>query len=1174
MSVPAHAERWLTLEENLILRAGAGTGKTHALITLALGLLGGLRRGQQLEPSALWLLTFTEEAAGELRTRLRERLAPLAAGAVIAEREPELWAAAERAGVRLPAASGWREVLERVGDVHASTLHGACGALLRELGGPGLSEFVQLDEETSGELIAAAAQEAVLAADPLVIGDLLEDLGYRSRGDFALGLIDLLGEVHRRISDDGWQAPALTDGVPPALAEPIEACRAAFAAVQEPSASIARAVALLTEAGSLAAGATAQALLEARFGELTDAHDSLGRRRKGGAAEAKAALESLTVNLGLRRAAAHGAPFLGLLAEVARRYELQKRQRGALDFADLCSRARDLLRDDGAARREAKARVGALLLDETQDTSQVQVELCLLLAERRGHEVTLAAEPVLGQLGRGPGRLSLEPGVFCAVGDRKQSIYEFRGANVAVFEALAAGVIAQGGTGEVLGVSRRSRPALVELVNAFFGRAMADGGPGGPGFGAEDCLTAHRPAADLPPAALLALSAPADGAKELVDDLRRREANAVAARVAALLRHPPPALAAAVGGELRPGDVALLSRTTGAVALFRSALAQVGLPSVFLKGDGFWQSAEVLDAAALLAAVIDPRDGLAALTLLRSPLCGVLDVTVGRLALAEGAPRLSLSRLWRGALPTSIAGDERERLLAFGAVLRGLRQASSGLGAAGVLTAAEAKLGLRARYADAQASANLDKLAGKIESWQAAGCTVAAVARRLKRLTEAAPREPLAPAVDGSDRDAVRLLTVHAAKGLQFPVVFVVDCGRSPPQESAAALYTRGLGLSLKGRDPLGHWQTPAGYASAAQEVKRRQAAESRRLLYVAATRAQELLFFSGEIGKPSEITWRTLLEAHGAAAGLSREEVSGAPNAAPAGPLFGERPRPAPAPLEALVETAPLPRLAPDRLPLAARAAADLGLCPRRYQLRQLWQLPQGMAGRAQRGGDLSEAELERSEDPRALGTQAHRLLELVNLSDAARDLEAALATAAASVSREPLDAALLAEVRAALGSAFGQRLSQLPAAQVKREVPFVLRLGAAPTLVISGSIDLLVVDEDAVWVVDYKRGPRVKTASYDAQVRLYALAAQALLGREVAVKAGLWFLASAARGPEVRALDPAELEGERQRLVAAARHIAGRDAREALWPGLPAPRCRAMPCAYVTRCHGPSRT
>ena len=360
---------WLALDEDVILRAGAGTGRL-ALVSMAMGLLAGLRRGQRLEAHQLWLLTFGEQAAGELRVRLRERIAALADGGSPATLEPELVAAAETLNVQLPSREGWRGLLEGLGAVNATTLHGAGAALLREHGGPALGGFQVLDAEAADKLLATAAQDAILNAG---VGGpaeaLLADLGYRG-SRFQLGVVELLREIRKKLAEDGSELPPHS----PAPAPDSGGLGAAGAPCARGSGSEAH------PSGRRASGEDPRcrsrcrhrALSGADWGDVVSANEALGRKSKYRAKEASDALDELGVLLGSGRATGHTEALRALLTEVEARYRAAKSRRNALDFSDLCNLSRDLLRDNPAARRAAKARVGALLLDETQDTSRVQ----------------------------------------------------------------------------------------------------------------------------------------------------------------------------------------------------------------------------------------------------------------------------------------------------------------------------------------------------------------------------------------------------------------------------------------------------------------------------------------------------------------------------------------------------------------------------------------------------------------------------------------------------------------------------------------------------------------------------------------------------------------------------------------------------------------------------------
>ncbi len=1142
----------LWLDGNLLLRAGAGTGKTHALTTLGLSLCAGFRRGGPLPPDRLWMLTFTEKAAGELRARLLLRADGLAADD---SGEPELHEAAEAAGVAFPTRQRWAELRAELSSTRATTLHGACGALLRELPGSGLASFETWDDQRSSESLRQAARDAVLSGD--VAAGLLEDLPLDGMGERAEGLVGLLCAVHRKLAEDGLSA----DGLQPPPEPPVDLIavvadwRLAFEKLiygkPKYREGIRPALHALPEASS------PQALHE-RLWEiwdlLTAARYSFTRRWPEAVAAADAH-DRLEAALCAPRLQSHWEAFRTLLADTERRYEAAKRRAYALDFADLCNRARDLLRDNLVARREAKERVGALLLDESQDTNRVQMELCLLLCERRGTEV--AYDPAAGPLEE---QIALEPGIFCAVGDRKQSIYGFRGADVSVVAKLREAVLRSGGAERNLRVCRRSRPELLDFFHALFPRVLkSDGADYQVAFDPEtDALLAWRPPLGQPAVELLKLPAASDDKAAKAEARRREEAEALSARALELLSNSP--FVPDSHQALQPGHIAVLFRTATNLGLFRAAFEARGIPCAVVGGDGFYRSLEIKDAGALLVALVNSADGLAALSVLRSPLCGVSDETVARLSFARSRGSLSLHDL--AALPPGIDEVDRFRLAALSARFGALKAAVRSLGPGRLLAEVEVLFDQKARYGTPQAFANLDKLAALGREWEARGLSSAEFILRLQRACADEPREELAAAVDELDLSAVRMMTVHQAKGLEFPVVMIPECGASGRVNYSAARYTRGLGLAIKVRGPDGVWHSPRSYEDVADEAQDRDEADQLRLLYVAATRASDLLIFSGEVVRGAQGTvWRKLLDE--VADRMATPVVSPAADAAAAMVAPSSE-----AIAEALRATEPLEAIVPRALPMPMTAAADLLLCPRRYQLGQLWHLDDGHEASA------SSEDLPDEDDPRQLGSLAHRLLELVDFALAAKDPEGAL-RAAVKLSSRPVPRSVLGEVRAVIDSRLGHEMAALPEGQLLRETRFALSVGEHPRLLLRGAIDLLCLLPERALVIDYKRGvpadPEERSA-YKTQVEIYALAAHDFTGGHLPLWGGLWFLGEASRGPRLWRIGPERLAEVREGLASAASTVAGRASLEGYWEGREIGHCRATQCPFLARCHGPA--
>ena len=1100
--------------------AAAGAGKTAALVELLRRRLAGDGPGEPLAPREVVAITFTERAGTELADRLGRELAD---GVLL------LRAAGDeaRAG-RLEGA------LRELPSMAVGTIHGWAAGLLREHAlDAGLDpDFAVIDEEGSAELLSAAAlQGAVAALDRGAAPQrrLATALGgARSLGGAAAAL------VRERATRGLEAAPG---GVPGSTEEVDEARRELLAAARE-----------LAGLGSRATTPTGRAALSALTARLAEVPAGMygippglatavkgwraGKRDPPEVAAARARFDAAAAALPLVAAERDAAPLASALAslvgDVERRYREAKDSAGVLDFDDLLLRARNLLRDAPGIRTEMHARVRALVVDEYQDVNGLQAEIFDLLAGGPSHGGDAGALPPLR----------------VAVGDAKQSIYRFRGADVGVFAGLMARLA--GGDGRVffLSENHRSTAGVVDLVNALL--SGEEGGLGVP-FGEEDRLRATRTGGESPAAEILD-----DDGGGSAGERRGREARAVAARAAEFLAAGTP-----------PGDIAILFRRLTHVGVFERALREAGIPVRVARGGGFFQASEVRDLGELCAVVEEPGDEVAWAALLRSPLCGLSDATLFALS------RRGLSRLAgvdpgdaageiRAARSGSVPDGEANRLGRFLETWRELREGRRRLDVGETVALAVERLDLEAALLSGpdgeRRAANVRKAVALAARQASRGTSVAGFAERARRLARMPPREPEA---DGGDAAAVSLLSVHQAKGLEWPVVFVPEIGARPPSPGRRPVLDEGgrvaVPLFAEEGEALEETATTARLRAAGASQEH---AESRRLLYVALTRARDRLILSGSATRSTAGTWAEVL-ARAPASLLRHRQAAAVPVPAPprlaaCGPVSIAPPpiRPASPPL-------------PLRLPVTS--LAEYARCPRRHWMVVQMQLPEPSVDA--HGGDDPERATVR-------GTLAHSLLAEVDLlapPSSRRVLLAAAATRRGGDPNRPGTRRILDDVLQFLDSPAGQRLTDgARAGSLRREVPFLLRLQGSPPCYVDGVIDALAMDAGGVEVLDFKYAPYHPGAEerYRVQLAAYALAASRAFGGQ-SVRAKLHFLRGGARTVDVTPSEEAlqRLAAEIPAMVLGASRGDGRDLSPAA-VGRDEVLCRAEGCGFVTRC------
>ncbi len=855
------------LPHNLVVTAGAGSGKTRVLVERYLRLF--LSYGVD----AVLAITFTEKAAREMRERVRHTVEERARAVPRSER------------------AAWEEHRAAIESARIGTIHSFCAALLRaHPAETGLDpQFSVLDEVESAALIAASVDEALAvgvadwkagqleaasqAAPAQAQTSLFMEFGL---DDLRAMLVPMLlggSEVRRALADMPTSAPALQAHWHARLVEARHNALAvlrARSAWQEAAALVkalaprapgndgrgqqVRAVAAWLEQSALVDD---PALLD--FGPLESIRLNVGSKKlwpdETAFQSAKTALATLRecyraaetllkLNPDPELEARAATALLGLRALYALAkecYTAKKAQRDALDFDDLECRARALLEEYPAVRRRWQAELRAVLVDEFQDTNDEQRAIIYALTG-----LAHASEPHTEHAADG----TTAPSLF-VVGDGKQSIYRFRGADVSVFRAVAERIVQAGGQAVHLDVCFRAHPPLVEWINRVGAAIFARTGPARPYEFPFEQLRPHRPAPPYLHCVELHLVAEGEDAAAR----RSAEAQLLATRIKALVAGEADVLIATNSGWRRPGygDIALLFQASTVFDYYEQALRAAGIPFLTTAGRGFYGRKEVQDLIHLLRVLDDPHDELALVGVLRSPLFALDDATILHLRFANP------QSLWDALLvppttpsaPLDFARDTLRQLHALRGQMPVVQLLRTALAETGYLASISGlEDGERRRV-------NVEKLlmAARMAGVQGIG----AFRDYLDSLLKSEPREGEAPLEAAG---SVQLMTVHRSKGLEFPIVVLPDLGRRSPNQSATWLARRPYGLALQLRSPTGEQQRPLAYQLALAEEQRMEQAERERLLYVALTRARDYLLLSGPCATRSGSDWLSWLVA------------------------------------------------------------------------------------------------------------------------------------------------------------------------------------------------------------------------------------------------------------------------------------------------------------------------
>lgn len=852
--------------------AGAGSGKTRTLVGRYLHLL---EKGYPLR--SLVAITFTDKAAREMRTRIRSDI--------------EKWLASEALEESSSQRELWEITFTELDAARIGTIHSLCAEILRahpaEAGVD--PKFTVLEEGLAAAFRAQSVDTALAWAATST--EAVQLFGFFKEYELRRLLSTLLDRrldvgpvLHFPEPIKGWAA-ALSSWLDRQLrvstwSDSLEALASHLARQPDDKLELARrevlakweevrqarayqdwdgtfiALAQLRRAISTGGrkanwASTDQTAVRAAMGYLREHYDTELSPLVGKASTTRWELDEQVAGI---------LPALRLLVgETFQEYQRLKDEQQTLDFDDLEGGAAQLLNERFEVRQRWQREISAVLVDEFQDTNDRQRQIVYAL--------TGFAEST-------PSDQSAD---LFVVGDAKQSIYKFRGADVTVFRQVQSDIAASGGLSIDLDITFRTHKPLLSVANTLLASILGETeDPTRPYQVPFAPLHAYR---QLP--ASTAIRAPYVefhlGLGENAKTGRAAAAVALAERLHELHQ----------AEEFDWGQMALLFRASTAFSVYEDALEWADIPFVTVAGRGFYDRPEIRDLLNALTAIADPTDDLALTGLLRSPAFGLPDADLYHLRFPGGGDKPR--PLWEtlNAHPSASLGSRPEPVEGTGSLIGNTAQTrardiitelhtlSGRAPAAEVLKRFLDLTGYRTILGTVpeggRLQRNVDKLLSDAHRSRLVG--LGEFLAYVQTLRDVGLREGEAPVEAGG---AVQLMTVHKAKGLEFPLVVIADAAYDHPGGAVMALLDADLGLLLGLRAPDG--ARPVAWRLAGLAETARDDAEVNRLLYVAATRAQEKLLVSGHVKrlKSGRLSLRGWLARLGQVIGLNEITLEG----------------------------------------------------------------------------------------------------------------------------------------------------------------------------------------------------------------------------------------------------------------------------------------------------------
>ncbi|MCL2888356.1 MAG: UvrD-helicase domain-containing protein [Elusimicrobia bacterium] len=1037
---------------NIAVEAGAGTGKTTLLINRLCFLIAA--RGVAAE--RIVALTFTEKAAAEIKLRLALTLQKILDEIDAPETQNATVLMLLKHAEKEEIISRCRAALEKLDRSFISTIHSFCSYILKSYPvEAGLSPSAVVDEgEQRARLFNRAwhiwLEEELTANSPSEKSweEVLKQISLEEIYDYAFEICSGKVESYHPFSHAKLISEVCFENA--AMAEQMSTAFLQGPKSRKIERSLASAAVVLQESGF--------AFKEKKFAPsdnpepetLTSADQAKGWDDDNFETAAKIVEFARSVHTGRQ-------VLIGKVYDLVKNFTQNVREsyaaQGLLSFDDLLVKTRNLLKENIKVRSLLKEQFEIILIDEFQDTDPVQGELLLFLSEEKNG----AADDWKN--------IKLATGKLFVVGDPKQSIYRFRGADITAYQLFTEMILKQGGQQCFLQTNFRSAGGIIDFVNAVGGGIIKEKTGFQPSY--VPILVSDKNAA-LPKSVEEIIIKSPD--KQTAAAYRHNQAEYIAKWISENIG----VLELADGRLLDYKDIAILMRTSNSFNIFTDALKRHGVKYTVEEDKNFYTAQEIIDFINLLALLETPSDKNALAGVLRSPLGGFTDGKIYKIFKA-GAVDIFARR----------AAPGFERVTEFYKMLAGLASL------AGRVTLGELihkilsetlfiELTQRA-YNGEQTVSNINKFAAAVAAETAQNpLSLGQFLLDLKEIRSSGRGEGESPLADEM-QSAVSVMTIHKSKGLEFPIVFLADIFRLETHKSNAHGYSWFHNM---------HGLRAGGFADANLAFLEIQSlwhgrSEEARVLYVALTRAKEKLFISGQDEEPRKTAARHLINC-GVWPEAGCEEIN----------------------LKLPVEVTYQNFTPPEDFIYASRAASTS-----EQKIDEKW--PEIWAAREKKYLEIKEAQVfispsslaehdaprsGGSEDALALGELCHKMLELWDFKT---DISPADITAVAATLEIAPPENVIKEAQNIFAQFNGsQAFKMLTAAEViAKEMPFTFLDGGK---IINGVMDLVIKRGGDIFVFDYKTDKKLDIKIYKPQLDAYARAAREIF-KTKRVKSGI---------------------------------------------------------------------